>query len=47
MLLVFEAQYDAIVAVHGFSETQLRSIHRTIYRRESLNYGVPHAWPIF
>jgi hypothetical protein len=47
LLLVFEGQYDATVAGHGLSEAQLRSIHRSIYRRESLNYGVPHAWPTY
>ena len=47
LLLVFEAQYDATVAGHGLSPARLRSIHRAIYRRESLNYGVPHAWPTF
>ena len=47
LLLVFEAQYEATVAGHGFSEAQLRSRHRAIFRRESLNYGVPYAWLTF
>ncbi len=47
LLLLFEAQYEATVAGHGFSEAQLRGIHRAVYRRESLNYGVPYAWLTF
>jgi hypothetical protein len=47
LLLLLEAQYEATVAGHGFPEAQLRDIHRAIYRRESLNYGVPYAWLTF
>ena len=45
--LAFEAQYNATVAGHGFDETYLRSFHGAIFHREKLNYGLPHAWPMF
>jgi len=46
-LMGVEAQYEATLAGHGFSEAYLRSVHRAIYRRASMNYGVPYAWPTF
>lgn len=42
-----EAQYNATANGHGFDETYLRSFHGAIYHRDTLNYGLPYAWPMF
>ena len=47
LFFLLEAQYEATVAGHGFSEAQLQGIHRSVYGRETLNYGIPYAWLTF